>query len=220
MAKAGSGQLKRLVIADSQMLNDPSGGRAKWFRVSICGGGGGRDTASTVYSGGGAETRISQFAPSEIVWPVEVVIGSGGQNGTSNPLTHTRGGTTSFGNLLLAEGGASGQCGIGGGGNLSEANFNYFSYSRPYPPLSGNLGIGTRGGQIHANGTLYYSVGMDIINTPTCVIATGTAASRNGSIEGWPGISLLGLLLNKNYGKGAHSGASAGPGVCILEWEE
>jgi hypothetical protein len=87
------------------------------------GGGGGRRGANTVNRQGGfgghaGEFRIRRFAASDVDASVAVTIGNGGTGGAAGALADTDGspglpgGTTSFGTLLRAYGGAGGLGGI------------------------------------------------------------------------------------------------------------
>ena len=106
---------KKLVITLSQVLNDPSDGKAEWFRVTVVGGGGGGgggyNAASSYYGkgGGGGEGIVMLLHKDEIQWPKEIIVGVGGTGGGYPDILTTNGTSTSFGSQITALGGNGGQ---------------------------------------------------------------------------------------------------------------
>lgn len=212
---SGSGILKKLIVTSTQNLQDPSGGKAKWFRVSICGGGGGYlyDAANNYNRvGGGAVTCIRLFAPSEIAWPVQVTIGARGISchylADPYPPSQTNGGTTSFGSLFSASGG---QC----AGNTTDggSGTNFYWTGRELLTVTSSTSSGVASNATK-RGTGAAAPG--VVMAPQALVYTGTG----GQGPGIPGQSVLGILFDKSYGLGGTKDVQASSGVCIIEWEE
>jgi len=129
----GNGVYKRLIMTESQMLEDPSDGLAQEFMVTIVGGGGAGVffcfAGSTVYGhssiigGGAGEGIIFKIKNMDITWPAPITVGAGGvgyyctvASPPDNP-SYNGGTSSAFGVSALGGywGGNSSYPGAGGG---------------------------------------------------------------------------------------------------------
>lgn len=222
----GGGVYKRLLVTESVLQEDPSKGQAKWFRITICGGGGGAysnaNSSEPSPGGGSAQTRCQLFPASEITWPIPITIGEAGTAGTIARSTvgipavsPTDGGSTSFGDMMSVLGGMV--------GTNNQSRYIYKHGCEVVGSYNGDSVIAVKGGNSSVStGDTTVAAGPGVENTPFALFHTGMAGSRNTSASN----SLLGYVLNNDYGHGAGRLSTnspligAGSGACLIEWVE
>jgi len=214
-----SGKYRKLTITASQIIDDPSGGKAGWFRVTVQGAGGGGSAMgnSTSYnsnraSGGGAgETIVVLLHNSEIKWPVQITIGAGGTGGvgpvTTTIATGTSGGSTSFGDMFTALGGSP--TGFSGGylrGLRVMVGINAAATNAPNHPFWA--------GDVY--GTSYQAMDSGCLTIPNGVVFTGAAGS--GSKGASCGINMGGAAPGggASYFSPGKDGADLGVGYGFM----
>jgi len=189
--------------------------------VRCVGGGGGGAIGhmgpgeKTVFSnsgGGGSGADITRIVT--ITGPVTVLVGAGGTGGawTGPPRTRhepTDGGTTSFGNLVVAPGGKSGGKGInnasafgGGAGGPGGFHGEHYMYEYNTTKVGGNGG-GPGGGL----------AGRSNMGPVHQTFMNGLPNSGGGGGGGGSGTEQDDGYLNVSSGHG-------GSGICIVKWEE
>lgn len=174
--------------------------------VQICGGGGGGggadDTSGTPDSrsaggggGGGGYAQKTIFSPT----PQTVTIGAGGAGGVGSAIG-TAGGTTSFGAIMSATGGAAGD----GGGNIVLTPDFYVNN-----PNAGGVGSG---GDVNSYGG--YSFYLMIFGGAA---GFSIGATGGSSIFGKGGLApIAGVTFGQNGGNGSGYGAGGG-GACTAQ---
>jgi hypothetical protein len=202
----------RLVVNASDIVDDPSQGKAKWFKVTVGGAGGGGAYYSGSYyaGGGGGETAFGIFDANELSWPIEVTIGAGGA-GLGAVGTAGAGGSSAFGAHIMALGGAgatagnsSSSNGIGGGNTSGNAKSGAETGIAPNKwKIAGGNG-GTQSTTGHSGSG----------------VAAGGSNGGGGGGYGGGGSSAV-TNANTNVGVNGGGGgtrSSGGGGICIIEW--
>jgi len=188
--------------------------------VRCVGGGGGgaigpmaqnAKSVSSNSAGGGSGADITRIVT--ITGPVTVLVGAGGTGGAWSGPPRTRheptdGGTTSFGNLVVAPGGKSGGKGLGnvsafGGAAGGPGGFHGEHYMYEYNATKvGGSGGGPGGGL----------AGRSNMVSPQALM-NGLPNSGGGGGGGGTGTEQQNGALNVSSGHG-------GSGICIVTWEE
>lgn len=179
--------------------NKPAG--AKWLRVQVLGGGaGGGGAAAAAASqhaagaGGGAGGYAEIWLPASSVGASETVtVGTGGAGGGAGNNVGIGGGSSSFGSLCAASGGAG-----GAGGASSAASFGV---------LGGLGGIGTVGTILSRGGSASFSYG----DASLACSSNGADSMYGGGALGW----ALSSAPASNAGRNADGYGAGGSGACV-----
>ena len=167
-----------------------------WVEVlCVGGGGGGYDAGGTIRTGGGGSNVVRRVV--QVTGNVTVTIGAGGTGGSSP----TAGGATSFGSLVSAAGGLSGNQYAGG------AN-DWYTYTSSAGGQSQNsLGIPVAmpitGQNVAFGGVAIMGYGLGGDGTMNTNVYSRSSANAPA-----------------NTGNGGHFGGNGGSGICIVEWYE
>lgn len=163
-----------------------------WVEVLCVGGGGGGYISGNLrYGGGGGNVARSIV---QVTGPVTVTVGAGGTGG-SNP---TFGGNSSFGSLVVAQGGHAANQWEGG-------SSDWYSYASS--PGGGGAG-GLSPTVIYGTRVGFGAPGVDIYGH-------GGAGVSNSD---WYWIPATNAPANT--GQGGHAGGNGGSGIVIVEWWE
>lgn len=205
------------------------------------GGGGGGALGGVVYGsgsgwcvgggGGSAGTYVRSAIPAQLVrGGVIVTIGAGGTPGpATQATTGGRGGMSTFGGLMLAEGGFGGGSNVIAGGTLDPAFGQGADPGTVNPPEGpNNIGdLSTWGGAGTSGGTTYYNTDVELSQT----IAWGGQGGNSFFAGTWAGqIQSAGGAPGRDghmAGAGGSGGASAyttqpslggagAPGLCVV----
>lgn len=194
--------------------------RNQFFQVTAYGGGGSGSCDGNYFNpvggagGGSGEMTYGEFTLNKGD-RIDIRIGKGGEglketNNTSDFIDYIvgkSGGTTSFGNYLVANGGCGGNIGVGGTGGHQGGNSGMNA--------SGNyIGYGVNGSM---NGYTYHSGG----GAPA-VNARGVGGSANmSSGNGGTAAGGCGCFIEKIVDNSIHRRiGSGGDGVCIIRYYE
>jgi hypothetical protein len=212
-AASGSGRLLNIQVISSSGTYTATAGTNKVFAECVGGGGGGAGTPATnsttvaVGAGGASGSYARAYLTSGFSGQT-VTIGSGGAGGVG--ANGTAGGQTSFGALLVAPGGGSGQV-------VTASNTGYIATFGGQPgavATGGNIvnSAGTPGGNANAfNGITQPGVGA---SSPyggggyTAFQGNGGAATGYGS---------GGAGVNSGVSQPAYTGGSGKGGVCVID---
>jgi len=208
----------RIVVNASADVPDPSGGKAKLFKVTVGGGGGLRD-GSTAFvvadagGGGGGGAIVAWLRATDIQWPVNVTVGRGGaavDAGTATPAPGNPGGSSAFGTRMTAPGGNCGNNFKGGnGGAGGTVNYDFFGFAKAYGAAKAGNGGASSTAKGEDGGTASGADAMDQIRAWSSFGGGGGGFSNAGGGGGGGGGKASAGSSSQGGGGGSIGDASA-----------